>query len=138
MNAPDKVELDKTFDVMANSRRRCVLYYLTTESGRATVEDLATEIANYERSGTGTAQSYSGAAQSYTGTAKISSHSDIIASLRHVHLPKLVDADIITLGPNDQRVEMKESDELGETGNLSRFLEKAARLDNYSQITADD
>lgn len=69
--------LDEVFTLLANQRRRYVLYYLFTRSeGVATIDELANAISTLERR--------SAEAQTQVRT-----------SLHHAHLPKLEEAGVI-------------------------------------------
>lgn len=103
--------LTEVFDILMHPYRRYVLYHLTHESEVATIDTLATAIANWERDET----SINWGAES----------KKIETALRHMHLPKLADANLILLGMNANSIELRE------TGQLDRFLDDTAHIDGY-------
>lgn len=68
---------DVTFDLLSDSRRRTALWCLLERGGPMTVEDLASAIASDE------------------ADDAAAHHRRVEIALRHVHLPKLGDADVI-------------------------------------------
>ncbi|WP_348608643.1 DUF7344 domain-containing protein [Halobaculum rarum] len=110
--------MDETFDVLTHPYRRYVLYYLRTHSEVVAVDTLTAMLAN-ELDGS--------AATAGSGTTD---HIEI--SLRHMHLPKLTDAGLITVAQDGQSVELDEG-----TGH-GQFIDQAARIDGYAPTIAGD
>lgn len=79
--------LDVVFDVLANQRRRFVLYHLhDSTDGIATIDEIAAYVASLEES-----------------DAEPAEHRlHVVTSLQHMHLPKLEDAGVVEY---DQRSE---------------------------------
>jgi len=76
---------------LANQQRRAILTYLQqTQSGTATVEELASFIAEHEDEQSSTPIGTDG--------------QNITMWLHHMHLPKLADANLITYDPDRGRV----------------------------------
>jgi len=82
--------LDETFDALTHSHRRYVLYYLRTHSGAATIDTLSAMLAN-ELEG-----------PSATPGTDTTEHIEV--DLHHTHLPKLVDAGLITFARDRQSI----------------------------------
>jgi len=93
-----------------------MLYYLTNESAVANVETLAARIATWEGAQTD---------QRPTDT-------DIRTALQHMHIPKLVEAGIITVDATGETIELRDTD------GVSQFLGDTAGIDGYGQPAADD
>ncbi|WP_425603034.1 DUF7344 domain-containing protein [Halosolutus gelatinilyticus] len=53
-------------------------------------------------------------------------------TLRHTHLPKLVDGGIVSFGANTGFIELRDTD------RFDRFLADMARIDGYMQTAAGD
>jgi hypothetical protein len=82
---------DTVVAALANHRRRAILTYLQqAQSGTATVEELASFIAEH--------------ADGQSSTPLDTDGQNITMSLHHVHLPKLADANLITYEPDRGRV----------------------------------
>lgn len=111
-------ELDETFEALAHSHRRYVLYYLQTNSGAVTIDTLAATLAN------------EGGGPAATGTNDTTEQLEI--TLRHMHLPKLADAGLITFDTDTNSVE------LDGTGAFGRFVDEAAGIDGHARASADD
>ena len=80
--------LDQIFEVLSHRRRRYVLYYLRHVSdGVASIEDIATHVAQFE----------------CTSENADDHQASILTSLQHVHLPKLEEAGVVEY---DERSEM--------------------------------
>ncbi|WP_135853013.1 DUF7344 domain-containing protein [Halorussus salinus] len=90
---------DAIFEVLAAERRRYVLYALHRHSGRASLADLADEVASREGADT----------------------ERVAASLHHVHLPKLVSANVAAYDPDEETVRL-----LDRSDRLYRHLSAAA------------
>ncbi|WP_232820460.1 DUF7344 domain-containing protein [Halorussus litoreus] len=97
----NSAEVSVTFDLLANARRRGVLYAVKRD-GAATVEELAERIAAWQ-AGAG--------AQQGEGDAS-PSPADVRTSLLHVHLPKLADAKVVDYDAHDGTVELAEAHDL--------------------------
>ncbi|WP_435174880.1 DUF7344 domain-containing protein [Halorussus sp. AFM4] len=91
MMSPDDTATEKYLDVLystlSHPHRRIALRYLLRQPRPVPVTDLAAEIALVEAGASGTPAS--------PVTDDVAS----LVSLRHVHLPKLLDADLIELDP---------------------------------------
>lgn len=118
MASSNTVGLDETFDVLAHSHRRYVLYYLRTNGEGVALDTLAAMLAN-ELEG-----------PSATGTSDTTEHIEV--TLRHTHLPKLADAGLITFDADTNSVE------LDGTGKHGHFIDEAARVDGYARAAAGD
>ncbi len=90
---------DAIFEVLAAERRRHVLYALHRHSGPVSLSDLAEEVAS--REGTDADR--------------------VAASLHHVHLPKLVGANVAAYDPEERTVRLH-----GRSDRLYRHLSAAA------------
>ncbi len=97
------------FDLLLDQRRRYALYYLSRRVGAVSIEELAEAIALRE------------------GTQRPDSLERISTGLHHNHLPKLVDANVVTYDPATERVER-----LSAAATLDPYLELAA-IDELSQ-----
>lgn len=82
----DCVEFDRLFSLLAQERRRYVLYCLV-EASRSewTTSALVEELADFER----------------RAAATDSSRRELEVALRHTHLPKLAEADVIDYDPDE-------------------------------------
>lgn len=118
MAAQNVNELNETFNLLTHPHRRYVLYYLTKEFEVVDIETLAAAIAKWDGSRTATGGS--------------DNSDDIEIGLRHTHLPKLVDAGVITFDADTGAIE------LDETNGHDRFIDEAARIDGYMQTVAAD
>ena len=99
-------DVSAAFDLLSDARRRGVLYAVGRD-GAVTVEALAERIAAWERDGP---------------DASAPDADEVRASLHHVHLPKLDDANAIDYDP--------------ERGTVER-ADRAADLDRYLDVTRD-
>ena len=82
---------DTVVAALANHRRRAILTYLQqSQSGTATVEELASFIAEHKNE--------------RSRTPLDTDRQNIMMSLHHTHLPKLADANLITYEPDRGRV----------------------------------
>jgi hypothetical protein len=82
---------DTVVAALANHRRRAILTYLQqSQSGTATVEELASFIAEHE--------------DEQSRTTLDTDRQNIMMSLHHTHLPKLADAGLITYEPDRGRI----------------------------------
>lgn len=111
-------ELGETFDLLTHPYRRHMLYYLRTHSEAVAIDTLAAMLAN-ELAGP-------------SATAGRDTTEDIEVALRHMHLPKLADADLITFAQDGESVELN-----GMNGH-GQFLDVAARIDGYAPSAAGD
>jgi len=83
--------IDTVVAALAHNRRRAILTYLQqSQSGTATVEELASFIAEHE--------------DGQSSTPLVTDEQTIAMSLHHAHLPKLADANLITYEPDRGRV----------------------------------
>jgi hypothetical protein len=95
-----------------------MLYYLTNESAVAHVETLAARIATWE--------------EEQTGTDWQSTDTDIRTALQHMHIPKLVEAGVITVDATAETIELRDTD------GVRQFLGDSADIDGYGYPAADD
>jgi len=89
----DGTSRDELFEVLAHGRRRLSLAYLRTEAGVVPVEELAKHVAAAERPG--------------GETVSASDRKQVVTSLYHVHLPKLVDAGLAVWRDPDERRQVR-------------------------------
>lgn len=84
---------DLVFDILSNTRRRMVLYYLRQHSGPATVQEIAEEIAALEND---------------IDPSELSRQQQkrVYVSLYQTHLPKLETAGVIEYDDEDGRVSL--------------------------------
>jgi len=94
------------FNLLANHRRQLTLQYLTSTVGAVPLRDVADQIALWE------------------GEHTKERCERICTSLVHVHLPKLVDAEIVRYDPNRETIELRET-----ADQLAPFLDLAAPAD---------
>jgi len=87
------LELDDAFNILSNSRRRYILYYLYTRDGRATIDELAGQIAAWENDMP---------VEELDDTAR----RRVYVSLYQTHLPKLDDFDIAAYDRDEGTVEL--------------------------------
>lgn len=118
MASLDGQMLTETFELLTHPYRRYALYYLTNESAEVGIETLAATIATWDGEQTGTDQS--------------TTHTDIRTALRHIHIPKLAEAGIITVDTTTNRIELRDA------AGVSQFLSDTAAVDGYGQTAADD
>jgi hypothetical protein len=89
------LELDDAFNILSNSRRRYILYYLYTRSEPATIDELAGQIAAWENEV---------AVDALDDTAR----RRVYVSLYQTHLPKLDDFGIADYDRDDGTVTLTE------------------------------
>jgi DNA-binding transcriptional ArsR family regulator len=107
----DDPALDRVFDVLADERRRDVLYFLQKGADdTANVETLADHLAGSESSERDDSETAGESDRSETIDER---EQTIAIQLSHVHLPKLDAADIVEYEPDSQTVEY-EGDETAE------------------------
>ncbi|WP_226479492.1 DUF7344 domain-containing protein [Natrinema amylolyticum] len=88
--------LDLVFDLLSNSRRRYVLYYLNDQpDGVATIENLAENVINLEEATTRSDADEESTAGLAAGRDSPDRRAEIQMELQHVHLPKLEDAGVL-------------------------------------------
>jgi len=80
-------DLDDAFDLLADRRRRYVLYYLR-EEGAADVDELAEQLSRWE------------------GTPTPEQRRRILTELHHKHLPKLTENGVVRVGESVEVVGM--------------------------------
>lgn len=118
MASSNTAALGETFDLLTHPYRRYVLYYLQTHSEGMSIETLTAMLAN-EVDGS-------------SETTEKDPLTRIEIALRHTHLPKLADADLITIAQDKQSVELDTID------GHSQFIDQAARIDGYTLPIAGD
>ena len=106
--------LNETFGLLEHPYRRYVLYHLTTESTTETIASMAAAIALWDDDVTGT------------------DRTTIETCLHHIHLPKLVEAGLITLGAKGNAIELNSTD------GFDGLLTNTALIDGYRPMPADD
>jgi hypothetical protein len=104
-----KTDLDVAFSLLADRRRRTVLYHLLYESEPADFEALVEAVATREAK--------------HTGAATDEDRRNVELSLQHVHLPALDRAGVVRLSADGTRVELVDA------GLVAPFLDEAARLE---------
>jgi len=107
--ASDEMSPDLVFEILSNTRRRMVLYYLREESGWVTVQELAGEIAAMEND---------------IGVDELTrqQRKRVYVSLYQTHLPKLEETGIIEY--DDDREEV-------------RLTDRAIEIDSYLTPTSE-
>lgn len=85
----DGTSRDELFEVLAHARRRRTLAYLRDIDRTVTVDELAQHVAAAEHGGGETVSS--------------SDRKQVLTSLYHVHLPKLVEAKLVAWDDPDER-----------------------------------
>ncbi|WP_232701439.1 DUF7344 domain-containing protein [Halobacterium wangiae] len=118
MASSNQGELGETFDLLTHPHRRYVLYYLRKNSGVVAIDTLTTMLAN-ELAGP-------------SATGVNDTPSDIRTALRHMHLPKLADAGLITFDADTHSVELEGMNE------HDQFIDEAARIDGFAPPATDD
>ena len=99
---------DQFYLALASTQRRRLLYVLLDEK-ESTVGELATVLAGWEATETGT-------------MGKVDDRDRLVIELKHVHLPRLVDAGVVTHDPQRDTVRIESLDPLIED-LLSRSVE---------------
>lgn len=88
--------MDEMFASLANRHRRCTLYELFEHDGSLSLVDLAARVASWERAEsrghTVTAATSDGATDARFADPDVE---EIRLSLHHVHLPKMVDVNLV-------------------------------------------
>jgi len=84
---------DTLFDVFKDQRRRFVLHRLHTSDAPLSIDEVATEIAAWER----------GRPVDDVDETQVER---VEVTLRHVHLPKLIDARVVEYDPHSEAVSM--------------------------------
>lgn len=90
---PTRLAEDQFYRALTSAHRRRLLYYLC-ETEKSTVEELASVLSGWEATTTGTM---------HTG----SDRSGIQLQLRHNHLPRLADAELIDYDPDTGSVRLE-------------------------------
>ncbi|MFC6838456.1 DUF7344 domain-containing protein [Halomarina ordinaria] len=93
-----ELELDDAFNILSNSRRRYIIYYLHTRGESATIEELASQIAAWENDIP---------VDDLDDTAR----RRVYVSLYQTHLPKLDDFGIAVYDRDEGTVELTEKAE---------------------------
>jgi DNA-binding transcriptional ArsR family regulator len=92
---------DELFQILSNSRRRHIIYYLSEEGTELSLKELATKIAAVE-------------ADVPESTITSEERQRVYISLYQTHLPKLEEANIVTYDEDDRTVVL--TDELLDSG----------------------
>ncbi|WP_276282130.1 DUF7344 domain-containing protein [Halorussus caseinilyticus] len=109
--------LDATLDLLSNRRRRYVLYYLREQGGAVTLDELAEQVATWEREVDDHA--------SPSSPPSVNDAPDferVLADLYHSQLPRLEDADAVTFDAEDEYVSLASSEDTP----LVEYLDLAA------------
>jgi len=101
--------LDAALDLLSNRRRRYVLYYLREQGETVTLEALAEQVASWEND-----------------TGEVVAVERVLADLYHSQLPRLEEADVVTLDSEEGYVTLADCDEKP----ISEYLDLAAREEN--------
>ncbi|WP_458206987.1 DUF7344 domain-containing protein [Haladaptatus sp. NG-SE-30] len=107
----DEHTLNKTFRLLANEQRRYVLYYLHGLDGSAEIDEIATQVAAWQR-------------EKSLDDVTDDEREQILIRLRNVDMPKLADAGVVEY---DSRTGMARFREPGKLFGL--FLLLAARIE---------
>lgn len=106
--SPDELSPDLVFEILSNTRRRMVLYYLRQYGGAASVQELAGEIAALEN-------------DVQIDDLTRQQRKRVYVSLYQTHLPKLEETGIIEYDDDDGHVQL---------------TDRAVEIDDY--LTATD
>ncbi|WP_228546309.1 DUF7344 domain-containing protein [Halegenticoccus tardaugens] len=98
------------FDLLSSRPRRCILYYLTHCAGAVELRELADQLVSWDETA-------------------IDDHERIMASLYHVHLPKLEENGVLTFDSTQCLIELDET-----ADELNPYLELAAEDDLQTQV----
>jgi hypothetical protein len=114
----ERNELDTVFALLADRRRRHLLYYLTRESGTGSVDvdELVSAVAEREQAD---------ADVDAAGVDVLRRRVEL--SLHHVHLPKLEGAGVVRFSEDAGRVELED------LGVLTPFIDWAARREDVDE-----
>ncbi|AGB16017.1 hypothetical protein Halru_1405 [Halovivax ruber XH-70] len=118
MEARTKSEMNEIFTLLRHPYRRYVLYHLIRESETVDFDTLTASLANWD-------------ADQPEESQTINS-TTIEVQLRHMHLPKLADAGLITFAQDGQSIQ------LDGINGLSQFIDQAARIDGHAPPAAGD
>ncbi|MFB1066595.1 ArsR family transcriptional regulator [Natrinema sp. H-ect4] len=110
--------MNEMFDLLRHPYRRYVLYHLTHESETVDFGTLAASLANWDAG--------------HPEESRNTSSATVEMQLRHMHLPKLADAGLITFAQESQSIELD-----GINGH-SQFIDQAARIDGYALPAAGE
>jgi len=110
--------LDATLDLLANRRRRFVLYHLRDRGGAVGVEALAEQVAAWEREADGSV-----ATPASSEDARIER---VLADLYHCQLPQLAEVGVVDYDVDEEFASLDASD----AGLLMEYLDLAAREDD--------
>lgn len=102
--------LDATLDLLADRRRRFVLYHLRDRGGAVGLEPLAEQVAAWERE-----------ADDSVGSSEDGRAERVLADLHHCQLPRLAEAGVVD--HDDEFASLDASD----AGLLMEYLDLAAR-----------
>ncbi len=105
--------LDATLDLLSNRRRRFVLYALRDREGAMGVEELAEQVAAWERDADESVPA--------SGSSDGVRTQRVLADLHHCQLPRLTEAGAVSYDAEDEFVSLAAADPLAE------YLDLAAR-----------
>lgn len=118
MAARDKPDLDEIIDVLTHRYRRYILYHLTHDSEAVDFDKLVSSLDNWEAD--------------QNGKIRNGSRTSVEIQLHHVHLPKLVEAGVITFDAETGSIE------LAETKGQDQLIATVAGVEGYTQPSAGD
>lgn len=84
--------LDRIFELLSEERRRYALYYLEAQDGPASVDEVAEQVAEWERDA--------------TGPAPAEEFRDVKMKLCHTDLPKASEVEYLQYNPEAETVEV--------------------------------
>lgn len=118
MTSLTETDLTEFFDLLQHSHRRYVLYYLTTESETVGIERLAAETAAWARD--------------RVKTDALLTDDVVLTALYHVHIPKLVDASLVTYDAVTRMVGLDDTDD------VDWFLDDRTPIGGYTHDHSDE
>lgn len=99
------IPVDDAFALLSSRPRRYILYYLIRSNDTIELRELADQLVRWDETA-------------------IDDHEQLIASLYHVHLPKLEKSGVLTFDSNQRLIELEET-----VDEIKPYLELAAEAD---------